>query len=308
MTVPLKIEANEAAILRAHYRGIAHSTLRIIWHRKLLIVVIAVVPLCIASIALALVGPRYKGEATIQLNFDREEEPTAGAKIQRVTSVDPIALVDSAARAIRSRATATAVVARFGLDKDPDFVRESMLQHGLWAMRTMLGLDGAMPSPCDVAVGELMQKVVVTNEPRSYFISIMFTARDPEQAARLANAVALEYLRAQLLQQLVHAQAEVERHLAQLSSVYGVRHPSYVHERARLENLQSRLSALRDGPLTEDAVKLVTGELFVPAQRNTVPVGPKIKLILGLTLGAGLAAGIWLAWLLDSDRQNKWIG
>jgi uncharacterized protein involved in exopolysaccharide biosynthesis len=133
-------------------------------------------------------------------------------------------------------------------------------------------------------------------------ISVAITTGDPERAAMLANAVALEYLRGQMLQQLADAQAAVERELAQLSSVYGVRHPNYVLGRTRLENLQFRLSALRDGSTAEDAVKLVIGQSFVAADKVLVPTGPNIILILGLTLGAALAVGIGLALLLRPDR------
>jgi hypothetical protein len=110
ITVLLKIETNEAAILRVHCRGIARSTLRIIWHRKLLMVAIAVVGLCIASTALVLVGPRYKGEATIQLiSTERRSQlaPRSSGLPRSILSHLWIAL----ARAIRSRATATAVAA-----------------------------------------------------------------------------------------------------------------------------------------------------------------------------------------------------
>jgi len=302
MTAPLKIETAEATILRAHYNEIAHDTLRVIWRRKGLLVAILVTALLLASMALVFIGPRYKGEAIIQLSFDREQ-PTASTKLQPIAVVDAAAIVDSAARAVRSRATANAIVARLGLDKDPDFARESVLWRLLSSARAALHLDTATPSPRDVAVNELMRKVTITNEPHSYSISVAITTGDPELSARLANAVALEYLRGQMLQQLADARAAAERDLAQLSSVYGVRHPNYVLGRRRLEDLQSRLSAMRHGSPTDDAANFATGQSFVAAERNTVPSGPNIKLILGLTAGAALVVGIWLALLFDRDRR-----
>jgi uncharacterized protein involved in exopolysaccharide biosynthesis len=303
MTAPLKIESSKATILQADYERIAHDTLRILWRRKLLIGALPIAALLLSSIALVLTGPSYKAEATIQLNFDQEEQHTASTRTQPIPSVDAIALVNSAALAIRSRATATAVVTQLSLDQDPNFAPESLLQRVLSDARTALGLNSAPPSPRDVAVSQLLKRLTVTTEPRSYFISIAFTTRDPEQSARLVNAVALEYLRGQMLQQVADARAAVERDLAQLSSVYGVGHPNYVLGRRKLENLESRLSALRDRSLPGDALKLVIGQSFVPAERNTVPSGPNIKLILGLAVGAGLAVGIWLALLLSSDRR-----
>jgi capsular polysaccharide biosynthesis protein len=290
----LKIKETKASLLRAHYEEVARDTLGILWHQKLLIVGILLAALLFASIFLVLIGPRYTGEATIQLNFIREE-PTTGAKTQSIATVDAVALIDSAARVIRSRATANAVVARLGLDKDPDFARESTLGRVLSGVGRALGLEGVTPTPRDLAANQLMRKVTVANEPRSYLISITATTRDPEQAATLANVVALEFLRGQMLQQLADTQAAAARELTQLSSVYGVRHPSYVLARTRLDALQDRLTALRDGPPDDDTVKLVIGQSFVAAEKTFIPSGPPIILILGLTAGAALGVAIWLA-------------
>ena len=294
MTAQLKIKEDEASLLRVHYEEVARETLGILWHQKLLIVGILFAALLFASIFLVLIGPRYTGEATIHLNFTREE-PTTGTKIQPIASIDAVALVDGAIRVIRSRATASAVVARLGLDKDPEFARESNVWRVFSIVRTLFGLAAVEPSQRDFAVNELMRKITVASDTRSYLISVATTAGDPERAARLANAVALEYLRGQMLQQLADTQAAAERELTQLSSVYGVRHPSYVLARTRLDTLQNRLTALRDGPPDDDTVRLVIGQSFVAAETTFVPSGPPIILILGLTAGAALGVGIWLA-------------
>src|SRR5882724_1584676 len=165
MTAQLKIKEiveNEATLLRAHYEEVARETLGILWHQKRLIVGILLVALSVASIALVLIGPRYSAEAMIQLNFIREE-PATGAKTQSTATVDAVALIDSAARVIRSRATANAVVARLGLDKDPDFARESTLWRVLSGVRRALGLEGVTPTPRDLAANQLMRKVTVAN-------------------------------------------------------------------------------------------------------------------------------------------------
>jgi hypothetical protein len=65
MGTALKINENETTLLRAHYEGVARDTLRIIRDRKLLVAAILVAALVVASIALVLVGPRYRGEAII---------------------------------------------------------------------------------------------------------------------------------------------------------------------------------------------------------------------------------------------------
>jgi hypothetical protein len=148
-------------------------------------------------------------------------------------------------------------------------------------------------------VNELMRKITVSSEARSYLISVAATAVDPERAARLANAVALEYLRGQMLQQLADVQAAAERELTQLSSVYGVRHPSYVLARPRLHTLQNRLTALRDGPPGDDIVRLVIGQSFV-RPKDVRPFRSPYHFDPGLTAGAAL--GLGYGWLHGSRR------
>jgi capsular polysaccharide biosynthesis protein len=304
----LKINENETALLRAHYEGVVRDTLWIIWHRKLLVAAILVAALALASIALVLVGPRYTGEAIIQLSFSREE--SSGAKSQPIVSMEAAAIVDSAARVIRSRATASAVVARLGLDKDPTFTQQSFSWRLLSSVRAALGMEQALPPrDHDLAVSALMQQVAVTNEPRSYLISVVVTTRDPERSARLANAVAFEYLRAQMLQRLTETYAAVEGEVAELSAVYGMHHPDpkYLDARAKLERLQARLSALRQGEPDEDVVNLVSSQRgqLLPAETVMVPSGPNIVLVLALTAGAALVLGAWLAVLLGRGLAGR---
>jgi uncharacterized protein involved in exopolysaccharide biosynthesis len=52
----------------------------------------------------------------------------------------------------------------------------------LSGVRAALGLEGG-DAPRDLAVNQLMRKVTVANEPRSYLILISITAGDPERAA-----------------------------------------------------------------------------------------------------------------------------
>jgi uncharacterized protein involved in exopolysaccharide biosynthesis len=140
-----------------------------------------------------------------------------------------------------------------------------------------------------------MRQIAVTNEARSYLISIAATSESPDEAARLANTVALEYLRGQLLQQLTDARAAAERDLAELSLVYGARHPSYVRGRAKLEDLNTRLASLANGLSAGDLTKLGMRQSLLEADKVLIPSSPDIRLILGLLVGAALAGGVWLA-------------
>lgn len=283
----------ETANLRSHYEGVVRDTLRILWRGKWLIAATAAATVALAVIALALIEPRYTAQALLQLHFNRGEL-SSDAKGQPIAMLDAASLVDSELPLVRSRATAKAVVARLGLDEDSGFNHQSRLSRGLAAVRGALGLQQAMPSAEDLAVNELLRRVQVTREPRSYLISITAASADPEQAPKLANAFALEYLRSRGLNDLTEAEANAERELANISSIYGGRHPNYLQSRTRLEEARARLRALRVAS-AEDLLMLAPGTSLLPAGKFLIPSGPDSKSILGLVVVAALAAGIWLA-------------
>ena len=300
---PLKFEAAETPRLGSYYSEVVFKTLQKLWKFKFLIGGMVFAAVVLASVALALIGPRYTSEAIILLNFVREES-TSSAKVSPTATVDAAALVDRAARVMRSRATATAVVSRLGLDKDLEFAREALQLRMLSALRTVFGLKTQTPPAYDLAVTELMRRIRVTYEPRSYLISVAVTTGTPEQAALLANAVALEYLRGQVLQQLAEADAALERELAQLSLVYGERYPGYILGRTKLENLRAMSSAFRDQQFTDAAAQLAVGQTFIAAEKTMVPSGPNVLPVLLLAVGAALVVGIWITLYLNPARVH----
>jgi uncharacterized protein involved in exopolysaccharide biosynthesis len=302
LKISSKIVSTDAGSVRKHYEGIAYETLRTIWRRKVMIGAILVVAFLLASAALVLVGPRYTSEALIDLNFN-SLEPISHGSGQATVSIDPVALVDGAARVIRSTTNAGAVVTRLGLDRDPRFARESILWRALSDARILVGLAGVTPSPRDLAIKTLMGMVAVNHEPRSYLISVEVTTNDPARAAMLANTVALEYLRGQMLGQLTEQEATATREFAQLSSVYGARHPSYVAALAKLEDIRTRRNQVLGSGSADDVGKFAKGQSFIAAQEIMVPSGPNIAIVLGVSMAVALAIGVWLALLLKSDRS-----
>jgi capsular polysaccharide biosynthesis protein len=283
-----------AIVSKVPYEKVVYDTLRILWARSPLIGAGLAAALALASLALVLVGPSYTARAMIQFNFIREEQAT-GARTVPTATVDAMAVVDSAPPIIRSHAIANAVVTRLGLDEDPAFARGSLSWRVFSSMRSLLGFEETVLSKHDLAEGQLIRRITVTIDPRSYLISISVTAADPKWAATLVNAVALEYLRGQLLQQVTDSFAAAERRMSEISSIYDFRHPAYQSEQAKLERLRIRLRALREEPFDQAVASGVTGQSFVAAQKVMIPSGPNILLVLGLTAVAELAVGTWLA-------------
>jgi capsular polysaccharide biosynthesis protein len=291
---PSRIVKDEDNVdLRAHYGMVAQDALRLLWQRKRLIAVSVVLALLVCIIALAQMAPRYTGEALIQVDLNLN--PDTSTKSPPTASVSAAEVVDSTARIIRSRATADAVVARLGLDKDRRFEDQPLLPRSLSAVRSALGLQRTTLMSRGVAVDALMRQMRVTAEPRSYLVAVAASADDPRTAAKLANAIAVEYLRTHALKGLAEERSAVENELMDASSVYGPRHPTYLRASTRLEQLDTRIAALRDAATTEDLIRLTARHSLIAAQPVMKPSSPNIPLILTLALLVGLSVGLCLA-------------
>ena len=73
-------------------------------------------------------------------------------------------------------------------------------------------------SDFDRQVSMLRNKVEVMKDARSYLISISFSARSPDEAARIVNTIALEYLRDKTIRRradvVMAAEGELARQMA----------------------------------------------------------------------------------------------
>src|SRR5262249_45355241 len=174
----------------------------------------------VAFLALVLMGPRYTAEAMIEFGFNRKGAAFETKAQESTATLDATVLVDSAARVLRSRPIAGAVVTRLELDKDPRYTRNPLLLQALAFVRAVLDLPQAESTPHDRAVNALLRRMSVTAQPRSYVISIAATAEQPERARALANAVASAYLQSRML-------SAAENEMKQAAAVYGVRHPNH---------------------------------------------------------------------------------
>ena len=267
-----------------------------LWRGKGTIAAWLCAALVVSVIAQILIPPSYTGEAIVRFNFDSEETSGAGAKGQTTAMLDPSALVEGAARIMRSRAVASAAVNRLGLDRDPRFTRQSTLAGLFSSARSALGLQVAgSASPQELATAKLLSQIAVTNEPRSYLITINATAENPQRAADLANAVVFEYLRSEIIEGLKEAQGVAERDLDELRSTYGKLHPNYLRGQERVAQLRAKLEAVRnDGDLAA-SLDSQFGPSFIPADVVATPSSPNPRTVIGLGALAGLAVGVWLS-------------
>jgi len=294
MTLKLEFGNSETVSVGSHYVQVASDTARVLWQHKWLITAFLVVFPTLAFLALVLIGPRYTAETMIELGFNRTSfNRTNGAafdtKTDTKTALDASVLVDSAARLLRSRPVAGAVVTYLGLDKDPRYTRNPLPVQALAFARALLKLPEAKSTPHDRAVNELLRRISVTAQPRSYVISIAAAAEQPEHATTLVNAIVSAYLQSRILQELSAAESEMK----EVAAIYGVRHPRYQLAQTRLRHVESELNAF--GEESKGGIKVVAGDSFMTGDVVIGPSSAQIGTVLGVALAVGLACGIWMA-------------
>ena len=160
-------------------------------------------------------------------------------------------------------------------------------------------------SPLDRTVAMLRNKVAVMNDTRSYLISISFTAPSADEAARVVNAFAIEYLRDKDLQRRRDAVAAAEGELGRQLAIYGEKHPKVLQA---ADGLDAARASLKAGMSPQDGGQdeVTSDESVKLALPNRTPTSPKGFVILGLSFLLGLLAGIGLAiWRDRRDEKRK---
>jgi uncharacterized protein involved in exopolysaccharide biosynthesis len=294
---PLELDRSN---FQTHYENVAARTLLsiLISIRRHWWVVASVLTLVLtlAFAMLPLLPRKYSATAFVypKLFSSAQEKGVARA------SIEATAIVASEARLIHSDAILRAVAKRLALDH-VDAASTSWTAHGLKWVQVLFLPETVKHSPLDRTVAMLRNNVAVASEPRSYLISISFTARSADEAARVANAFATEYLREKSLQSrqdvVTRAQAELTRQLA----INGEKHPKVLQAADELSAARAALTATGNAE-GEGQHTIVADEGVTLAIPNRTPTTPKGSLILGLALIVGLLSGLALAVWRDRAR------
>lgn len=202
-----------------------------LWRRKGLILLCAVLGLVLGALVSLLIPPKYV--STAQLFIDPRDLRVLQNEVSpNVVGGDPTSItayLESQARVIASDSIKARIVASEHLDKDPEFGGEAapgLISRLLGAFG--LGGSGNSRDGLLYALAELDRKVAVRRGERTFVIDISVTSRDPDKAARIANALANAYLEDQAAVRDAAARRATD-------SLTG-----------RLEELRSRLRAAED--------------------------------------------------------------
>ena len=306
MNTPLKFDHEKRpnfqfarSDFRAHYEGLAAHTLPAIARHGWLITSLVALALALALIVIPLMPRKYSAEALIHPNlFSREQgRPVA------LASIDAASMVTGEARLIRSDAILRAVVKRLGQDPEATKSRSRTTQ-GLDWVRAMFFPETRNHSPFDRTVAMLRSNVAVMNDTRSYLISISFTAPSADEAARVVNAFAIEYLRDKAIQRRLDRVNSAEAELREQLAVYGDKHPKTLQAAEGLDAARASLKAAMS-PQDGGQDEVTSDESVRLAVPNRTPTSPKGFVILGLAFLSALLAGIGLAIWRDRRDANR---
>jgi uncharacterized protein involved in exopolysaccharide biosynthesis len=272
---------------RSHYENETIRTLQSMRRHWRLIVSPVVLAVLLACLALPLMPRKYSATAFVSPNLYAHEQ----GKIVALASVDATSIVNGEARLILSDAALQAVVQRLRPDR-PEQQLEGEQQLG-W-LRNLFFPETRVESQLDREVATLRNKVDVAKDTRSYLISISFTASSADQAARVVNAIALEYFREKWIQRKRTAVTAAEAELTRQLAVNGDKHPKILQAADALDFARAELKAFMNS--SEDGQAFVGPDEAVKlAMPNRTPTSPKGTVVLGLACLLGLLAGVALA-------------
>jgi succinoglycan biosynthesis transport protein ExoP len=189
---PVAVGAGDVGIGIAPQSQIDFSRIRTaIWRGKGTIVAATLAALALAVLFVLLAPRQYT--ATTQIIIDPTDLRAVGSETTQPNQMSDAALmqVESQVQVLSSDAVLRRVVNWENLDHDPEFVRGPSL------LSQLMGKDALPADTALAALNELKRRVQVKRAERTLVVDVSVTSRDPDKAARIANAIAQAYLQEQ---------------------------------------------------------------------------------------------------------------
>jgi uncharacterized protein involved in exopolysaccharide biosynthesis/Mrp family chromosome partitioning ATPase len=173
---------------------------RALWQKKTMVLGLTLVSAAAAFMVVNAITPRYRSESRLLLEVRENVFMRAEADKSAVdrTIIDPEA-VTSQIQVVLSRDLAREVIKRENLAANPEF---DPTVSGMSPLKTILGLFGIgrdpnMMSQDERTLDSYYDRLSVFAIEKSRVIAVNFSSVNPELAARVANAVAENYLNMQ---------------------------------------------------------------------------------------------------------------
>lgn len=180
------------------------SLARAVWRRKYRIVLPAIVVGIISAIVVSMLTPRYRSETRVLIEnrenvYNRPEADRTSAAGERVL-LDQEAMASQVQLAL-SRDLARRIVDNMKLAERPEFNPNASRGSVLGEILSLVGLariPQKATAPDERVLERFYERLSVYQIEKSRVIAIEFRSEDPDLAARVANAVADEFLVVQL--------------------------------------------------------------------------------------------------------------
>lgn len=176
-------------------RMTARVVLRRLWRGSGFIVLGGLFMVAATVALLGLIPPSYT--SSIQVLVDptdlRVVENDVNARAPQADS--GVSIAESQVRVIQSDNVLRRVITKLHLDQDDEFVRPDAANPTLAWIKGALGMNppAASRDPVNIALDTLQTKLAVRRAERTFVIDVAVQSRDPEKAAKIANAVGDAY-------------------------------------------------------------------------------------------------------------------
>lgn len=160
---------------------------------------------CLAMIFLIVSTPLYKAEAVLQINIQKTKVVNIESVVDGLTSDE--AQIQSQLDVITSRSLASRVVDNLNLVNDPEFSPKVKKGSLVNLVKGLVHEDKKASDDVEekeiqeiksATVSNVLKKLKVARNPRSYTIIVNFISKSPKKAALIANSFVDEYLKGQL--------------------------------------------------------------------------------------------------------------
>jgi polysaccharide biosynthesis transport protein len=173
-----------------------------LWRGKTTILLSTALALA-AAVLFLLIAP-HQFTATTQILIDPTDLHALQNELKPASQVSDVMVlqVESQVRVLTSDAVLRRVIKEENLAADPEFAGSASLLRKLAAdVLSAVGITMATPTADAslAALDELKRRVQVKRAERTYVVDVSVTSKDPEKAARIANAIAQAYLAEQTL-------------------------------------------------------------------------------------------------------------
>src|SRR5262249_54016664 len=220
-----------------------------------LLFTIAAAVVALTAVVLMILPTVYSASAVVMLESRRNNVADASSVLTALPT-DP-ASVQNQIQILTSRDLASRVVDKLGLDNDPEFAGGGLFSEPSYA------------APGDVSVAQhertvsnFLKHLSVEGEGLSTAITVRFSARSPEKAAQIANAVAETYVESSLqtkFQATKEATGWLEGRVRELSRQ--VQADDAAVERYKAEH---NITETNDGiPLIDQQISAINSQLVV---------------------------------------------